>query len=126
MDHIRETTLPERGQVPNLRLVKHVLPGEVALPLVNNPSSTCTYVNDISSTTVGGIMEEMVAYPLPTIQIPPKSCHFAREKGGFLFFFAHNGMNDFDLVKEVTHGYHRLLPLTKAFGVGVSPRTFIL
>jgi hypothetical protein len=82
--------------------------------------STCTYVNDISSTTLGGIVEEMVAYPLPTIQIPPKSCHFAIEKGGFLFFFAHSGMNDFDLVKEVTHGSHRLLPLTKAFGVGAN------
>ena len=61
---MKATFLPKRGQVPNLRLVKHVVPHEVAWPLVNNPSSTCSHVNDISSTTLGGIMEEMVAYPI--------------------------------------------------------------
>ena len=127
MDHMKATSLPKWGQVPNLRLVRHVVPQEVALPFANNPSITRSHVNDQSSTTLGGIIEETVnCHPLPAIQIPPKSCHYAIKIGAFLFFFAHSRVDDFDLVKEVSHGSHRLLPLTKAFGIGANPITFFL
>jgi hypothetical protein len=122
---MKAISLPKRDQVPNLRLVKHVVPQDVALPFANNPSSTRSHVNDKSSTTLGGIIEETITCPLLlAIQIPPKSCHFAIEKSAFLFFFAHSIMDDFDLVKEVTHGSHRLLTLTKAFGIGANPIIF--
>ena len=69
------------SQIPNMRLVKRVVPRHVALPLVNNPRGPRVPNNNQDPTKLCGIVEEPVTFhPPPRVRISFKGGHFDIKK----------------------------------------------
>lgn len=119
---------PITQQVPNLRLIEHVIAWEIALPFTSHTCGSPVPINDIVSAKLSGIVMKLESvHPSPSIWVPPKSGHLTIEKASFFLFTflfrPSNGVDNFSFVEEIGHLPCGIFPFPKAPGVGANRET---